>query len=98
VISEWADAPAGLGGFQMVLTHEDGRDQLTVRVAVTDPEAVDAAASQDLEARLFAARPLLAQIIRSGKALPLQVEWLRSSELAVNPRTGKLRRVVELRR
>jgi phenylacetate-CoA ligase len=91
-------APAGIGGFQMVLTHEEGRDRLTIRIAVTDPRSVSPGAARDLEARLFAARPLLGQIIASGKALPLRIEWLSASELAVNPRTGKLRRMVDERR
>jgi phenylacetate-CoA ligase len=90
--------PKGIGAFQMLLTHEEGRDRLTIRIAVADPRAVAASAAAGLEQALFAARPLFAQIVQSGKALPLRVEWLRLSELETNPRTGKLKRMVDSRR
>jgi phenylacetate-CoA ligase len=90
--------PAGIGNFQMVLTHEGSRDRLTVRIAVADPSAVTKSQIDSLEAKLYEARPLLKEAIDSAMIHPLKIEWLPASELAVNARTGKLRRMVDLRK
>ena len=87
-----------IGAFQMVLTHEQGLDRLTIRIAVPEPGRVPVHASSELTQAMFVARPLLGQLIGVGKAHPLAIEWVGAAELAVNPRTGKLRRMVDQRR
>jgi phenylacetate-CoA ligase len=97
VISE-LPAPVGIGAFQMVLTHEAGRDRLTIRIAVPEPAAVTPAQTFALETRICEARPLLRQAVESGMIHLLGIEWVRASDLAVNARTGKLRRMLDQRR
>jgi phenylacetate-CoA ligase len=87
----------GAAGFQMALTHEGGKDLLTVRIAVAEPGAMARGLADGLREALFEARPLLRKAIDLGLIHPLRIEWVRASELAVNPRTGKLRRIVDQR-
>lgn len=96
--SSGSGEPAGIGGFQVVLTHEEGRDCLTIRISVAEPQAATPAHSRAIEERLYTARPLFKKLVDSKFVHPLRIEWLSPSELAVNPRTGKLRRIVDQRR
>jgi phenylacetate-CoA ligase len=90
--------PTGVGAFQMELTHEQGRDRLTVRVAVADPRAVTEEQARGVVSAVYSARPTLQQAVEGKVVHPIRVEWVAPAALAINARTGKLRRVVDLRR
>lgn len=82
---------------QLVVRHHDGRDGLILRAAVADPEADHSALAGRFVAALDVARPNHAEAVAAGDAHPARVEWVRHSGLAVNPRSGKLVRVVDER-
>ncbi|MFJ3234029.1 phenylacetate--CoA ligase family protein [Streptomyces sp. NPDC086787] len=97
-----ADDGRRIGDLQVVLRHRDERDELVLRLA----QAVTASeASQDdrdrlgerIAGRLDELRPMFADHVRRGLVHPLAVEWADADGLTVNPRTGKLVRLVDER-
>lgn len=83
--------------FQMVVTHFDNRDAVCVRVACRRfPEDRDAAQERVVDA-VYRARHMFPELANEGKVHPLKVEWISPNELEVNPRSGKLRRVIDRR-
>lgn len=95
-------APSGtFHGFQIVLTHETGRDRLEVRAAVGGASrSGDAgyALAQAALGKLHEARPMLAELAEAGKILPTRVTLVAPSELETNARTGKMKQVLDRRR
>ncbi|MFD9013499.1 phenylacetate--CoA ligase family protein, partial [Streptomyces sp. NPDC059552] len=50
-----------------------------------------------VDTQLAPVRPLYPDSVRAGFVHPLSVEWARHRDLAVNPRSGKLVRVLDER-
>jgi phenylacetate-CoA ligase len=91
---ESADA---IMGMQLVAYRSEGRDGLVVRLAGRpDFHDTDAAAAE-LVAKLNESRPMMTEHVAKGMIHPVTVEWKRYQELESNPRTGKLRFVVDER-
>jgi phenylacetate-CoA ligase len=86
-----------LSAFQIIVDHRDGLDGATVRVAVPDPAALPPGLAGAVVLRLYAERHFYQQLVEQGLLRPLAVEWVTSDALTVNPRTGKLRRVIDTR-
>ncbi|GAA4985597.1 hypothetical protein GCM10025734_09210 [Kitasatospora paranensis] len=53
--------------------------------------------SERLVEAVYAARPQYPDEVADGTIHPLVIEWVPRSELLTNPRTGKLRQVVDER-
>lgn len=70
----------------------EGRDQLSLGVEVVSPEA---GLQEALEGALLRAKPDMAKAILAGALLPFQLAVLPPSALPRDPRTGKLRRMVD---
>jgi phenylacetate-CoA ligase len=90
----------GMMAFQLVVTHHAQRDACCLRVAVADPQALHAQAAQTTQQvveRVYAARPMFSDLLAQSLVHPLQVEWVSMAELHTNPRTGKMRSVVDQR-
>jgi phenylacetate-CoA ligase len=82
--------------FQLVVVHHDRLDGLIVRVAASDRKP--APAMDDLLVRrIHAARPLYEEFVRDAKVHPIRVEWVEPGALEKNPRTGKMRHVIDRR-
>ncbi|MFB6823004.1 phenylacetate--CoA ligase family protein [Streptomyces virginiae] len=99
-----ADTAGHVVGVQLVVRRWDGRDGLVLRLATTPgdedrgPVAGDRAAlAEAVVTELETVRPLYPDSVRAGFVHPLSVEWARHRDLAVNPRTGKLVRVLDER-
>ncbi|MFI1945553.1 phenylacetate--CoA ligase family protein [Streptomyces virginiae] len=99
-----ADTAGHVVGMQLVVRRWDGRDGLVLRLATTpgdearSPVAGDRAAlAEAVVTELETVRPLYPDSVRAGFVHPLSVEWARHRDLAVNPRTGKLVRVLDER-
>ncbi|MFJ6494716.1 phenylacetate--CoA ligase family protein [Streptomyces virginiae] len=99
-----ADTAGHVVGMQLVVRRWDGRDGLVLRLATTPgdeargPVAGDRAAlAEAVVTELETVRPLYPDSVRAGFVHPLSVEWARHRDLAVNPRTGKLVRVLDER-
>lgn len=91
-----AAAEMKVADFQLIVLHHDLRDGLVVRVAAEAASGRETAGER-VVAALHRARPLYPQFVRESKIHPIRVEWVRPGELETNPRTGKLRRVVDRR-
>jgi phenylacetate-CoA ligase len=90
-----ADPDHVIAGMQMVQRRWDGRDGLILRLGYT--EEPPAGLSERLVEAVNAARPQYPDEVADGTVHPLVVEWVPRSELVTNPRTGKLRQVVDER-
>lgn len=105
VVAE-VDEDRQIGDAQVVLRHRDERDELVLRLAHAAPAAGSATETsrrdQDrlagrIAGRLDALRPMFADHVRRGLVHPLAVEWVEADGLTVNPRTGKLVRLIDER-
>lgn len=83
--------------FQLIVVHHDLLDGLVVRAARTVEAETPSAMGDLLIRRIHAARPLYEEFVRDGKVHPIRVEWVRPGGLETNPRTGKLRHVIDRR-
>lgn len=95
-----ADTEGRVVGMQLVVRRWDGRDGLVLRLATAPGD--DEAGALDVLAKavvteLESARPLYPDSVDAGFVHPLRVEWARHRDLAVNPRSGKLVRVLDER-
>jgi phenylacetate-CoA ligase len=90
-----ADPERFIAGMQMVQRRWDNRDGLILRLGYT--EEPPAGLSERLIAAVYAARPLYPSEVADGAIHDLVVEWVPRAELVVNPRTGKLRQVLDER-
>lgn len=92
-----ADTAGQVVGMQLVVRRWDGRDGLVLRLATAPGENGRAELSKAVVAELETVRPLYPDSVRAGFVHPLSVEWVRHGDLAVNPRSGKLVRVLDER-
>lgn len=99
-----ADTAGHVVGMQLVVRRWDGRDGLVLRLATApgDDAPGEVAGGRDALAEavvteLETVRPLYPDSVRAGFVHPLSVEWARHRDLAVNPRSGKLVRVLDER-
>ncbi|MCU7826996.1 phenylacetate--CoA ligase family protein [Kitasatospora sp. DSM 101779] len=90
-----ADPGRHIAGMQMVQRRWDGRDGIVLRLGCTEQPPADLA--ERLIAAVYAARPTYPEEVAAGAIHPLAIEWVPRSELVTNPRTGKLRQVVDER-
>ncbi|MEJ8639927.1 phenylacetate--CoA ligase family protein [Streptomyces sp. MS2.AVA.5] len=91
------DVAGDVTGLQLVVRRADGRDGLTLRLAVGERADCHTALGESLVRAVLAQRPLYGSATAAGHVNPLSVEWVRHGDLAVNTRTGKLIRVVDER-
>ncbi|MGW6864365.1 phenylacetate--CoA ligase family protein [Streptomyces sp. NPDC054901] len=94
-----ADTGGRVVGVQLVVRRWDGRDGLVLRLATAPGEASGGrdALARAVVKELETARPLYPDSVRAGFVHPLSVEWARHRDLSVNPRSGKLVRVLDER-
>jgi phenylacetate-CoA ligase len=78
-----------------VQCRRDAKDELVLRIAggITDPARFGAA----VRARQDELRPLFGDAVRAGMINPLTVEYVPLERLRVNPRSGKIVRLVDER-
>jgi phenylacetate-CoA ligase len=84
-----------VSGMQLVARRWDGKDGLVLRLAVHE-QPPDGLGQSVIDA-VYAASPPYPAAVNRGAIHPITVEWVRPSELATNPRTGKLIEVVDER-
>jgi phenylacetate-CoA ligase len=83
--------------FQIVVTHEDQRDRCTLKLAISHPENLPAHYTERLQQAVYTARSMYTDLIAQALVHPLTIEWVHARDLTINPRTGKLIRVLDLR-
>jgi len=77
-------------GFQMVITHKDGRDMLTVRIAAKS-------GAEGFIEDLYKERPFLKDTVDKGIIHRPDIEYCALKDLEYNKRTGKLKRILDKR-
>lgn len=84
-------------GFQLCISHSELKDQLTVRIACPN-KPVDSGSLDEFIANAFGKeRKMFAEAAADNKIHNLKIEWVEPSAFEINPRTGKLRRVIDNR-
>lgn len=84
--------------FQLVIRHFEHRDELTLRLAFNGTELEKTAAQGRIREEYYHSRPMFKDQLNKGIIHPLQIEWATPQALETNPRTGKLRRVIDCRK
>ncbi|MEV4434909.1 phenylacetate--CoA ligase family protein [Streptomyces sp. NPDC049585] len=95
-----ADTTGRVTGTQLVVRRWDGRDGLVLRLATAPGDADEAGLevlAKSIVTHLDEVRPLYPDSVRAGHVHPVTVEWVRHGDLTVNPRSGKLVRVIDER-
>lgn len=82
--------------FQMVLTHFDHKDQLTLRLAGHDLKASPVLVDRLVDA-FKKEKPVYEDLLKKNLIHPLKVEIVDMNQLEGNKRTGKLKRVIDHR-
>jgi phenylacetate-CoA ligase len=77
-------------GFQMVITHENERDRLTLRIAAKR-------GAENIIDNLYKERPLLKETVDKGVIHSPNIEYCALNDLEYNKRTGKLIRILDKR-
>ncbi|MNX19025.1 Phenylacetate-coenzyme A ligase [compost metagenome] len=95
ILAELGDL--GIIDFQVLVTHDDRRDRLTLRLAVSDPSRLQAADSQRVIETLYSERPMFSELVQGDKIHAPEIAWIREDALERNPRTGKLKRIIDRR-
>ena len=83
--------------FQMVIDHIGKLDKLTLRIALDDPGAVKPDWEEKLLETIFNERPEFKEEIASNGIHPISIEWIGLDALKINPRTGKIRCIIDNR-
>lgn len=83
--------------FQLQIDHFQQRDRCTLRIAVALPDQIPASLSETIRGALALERPMFEELVCKEIIHPLAVEWVTPNDLAINPRTGKMLRVVDIR-
>ena len=79
--------------YQIIVDRAE-KDYFTFRIAAMDPPAD---ATDRFMEKLIEKRPLIQEAMDKGMLAPSNVEWVSPEELEYNPRTGKLKAVLDKR-
>jgi len=83
--------------FQMVIEHIGKLDKLTLRIVVDDPAVASSDWEEKLIKTIYAERPEFEEEIASKGVHPISIEWIGAYELDINPRSGKIKRIIDKR-
>ncbi|KZL69865.1 amp-dependent synthetase ligase [Colletotrichum incanum] len=87
-----------VGKLQAIITRENRKDLLTLNVAytpATDEESLKL--QSELREELSVVRPMFREHVEKDLINPLQIQFLKMHELTINPRSGKVAEVLDLR-
>lgn len=87
----------GIIDFQILVTHEDRGDKLTLRLAVPDPQRMHIEHEQAIISALYTERPMFPELVTGGKIHAPAIRWTRDDGLERNARTGKMKRIIDRR-
>jgi phenylacetate-CoA ligase len=83
--------------FQLLVTHEAKLDRCTLCIACELAEGERPALAEEVRQAVYEARPMFADLLKQNLVHPLEVQLVHHDELVINPRTGKLRRIIDQR-
>jgi phenylacetate-CoA ligase len=86
-----------IASYQMQINHFDNLDQLKIRIAselnMEDCKRFDS----EIIGKLEKNRTLIKEERKKGGIHPVEIEWVDADGISVNPRTGKLKRIIDNR-
>lgn len=95
ILAVLAPFGARLGPAQMERRRRDSKDELVLRIECEAPPPARSALAAEVALAVVGARPVLRKNIAEGTAWPVVVELVDARSLPLNPRTGKLKRVID---
>jgi len=87
----------GIVNFQICIEHRDKKDSLVLRIVSSKQKETLSAQSAEIISEICRQRPMYRELVAGCKINPAVIEWIDEKELIVNPRTGKLRVVIDNR-
>lgn len=87
----------GIVNFQICTEHRDKKDSLVLRIVSSRQKETLSSQSAEIIKEITRQRPMYRELVAGGKINPAVIEWIDEKELIVNPRTGKLRVVIDNR-
>ncbi len=78
-----------------IIVDRTTKDSFTFKIAVSDVQSAD---TQKFMENLYQERPLLKDALEDGTINESKVIWCKASELEYNPRTGKLKVIIDNRK
>ncbi|MFC2131439.1 phenylacetate--CoA ligase family protein [Bacteroidota bacterium] len=86
-----------ISNYQMIIDHTEGKDKLTIKIASeTDTEKCKKYDSEIINT-IETQRALIKEEKEAGKIHPIEISWVDSEGIQINPRTGKLKRIIDNR-
>jgi phenylacetate-CoA ligase len=85
----------GISNYQIVLSRRDGIDRMILRVAAAAPRDVLTNETFAIVEEIYQARPGIRDLVKAHRSHPPEIEWVNASELYINDRTGKLKRIID---
>jgi phenylacetate-CoA ligase len=82
--------------FQMIIKHFDHKDELTFKIAGSDLEKIKLNKNKIVEA-FIKEKAAYSDILNKNLIHPLNVDVVAQSDLEANVRTGKLKRIIDMR-
>ncbi len=77
-----------------IISEHDERDYFVFKIAVADPDNCD---TEKFLNELYKERPLIVDALNDNTLNPPVVQWCKAEDLEYNPRTGKLKVVIDRR-
>jgi phenylacetate-CoA ligase len=87
----------GIVNFQMCIEHREKKDFLVLRIVSSLKKETLQSFSADIVSEIYCQRPMCRELLDGGKINPIVIEWIDEKDLIINPRTGKLRVVIDNR-
>ena len=83
--------------FQLIIKHQDKLDKLIIRIQADYNREQATSLSQVLSDKVYAIRPMFADLLAKQLVHPLEIEWITPEQLIINQRTGKITKIVDQR-
>jgi len=85
-------------GFQLVIDRELEKDRLTIVLGLDNSKAQSLSGADSLVSLFYKERPMYKELVEMQMIAPVQFKLGSFSELQKNPRTGKLKLVIDIRK
>ena len=83
--------------FQIVITHFDKKDKATIKAVPHNIKSDKNELSEQIIDRLYKERTMLKDLLNKNLIHPVALQWCTSKEIKSNPRTGKTKRIIDMR-
>ena len=83
--------------FQLIVTHFDNKDQVTINAVPEGIKANESELKSKIIDKLYNERTMLKDLLKEKLIHPLSLQWCTSKEIKSNPRTGKTKRIIDMR-